>query len=258
MNGIFISHSTKNKELVERQVEFLRSGMGIENSKIFCTSINGTLPTGKDFVQIIKQEVKEREMVIALITPEYLESQFCMMELGAAWIEAEYLCPILAGGVEYRDLSESPLQGIQMRKIDKEEDLCAVYNEMVKQGRASLDIVQFNKKLQEFLKYAVTYGRQEERATCPDSNGYHKVVIEEERTVPAPYRCYKIKGRLDIEAADGADDKESHWIFYKAGVFADLKKGDVVFLKVGKTERKYFADIGWARNIYPDKMYKDV
>jgi hypothetical protein len=41
-------------------------------------------------------------------------------------------------------------------------------------------------------------------------------------------------------------------------VFADLKKGDVVFLKVGKTERKYFADIGWARNIYPDKMYKDV
>ena len=134
MNGIFISHSTKNKELVERLVEFLRSGMGIENSKIFCTSINGTLPTGKDFVQIIKQEVKEREMVIALITPEYLESQFCMMELGAAWIEAEYLCPILAGGVEYRDLSESPLQGIQMRKIDKEEDLCAVYNEKI--GRA--------------------------------------------------------------------------------------------------------------------------
>ena len=35
MNGIFISHSTKNKELVERLVEFLGSGMGIENSKYF-------------------------------------------------------------------------------------------------------------------------------------------------------------------------------------------------------------------------------
>lgn len=258
MNGIFISHSAKNRELVERLVEFLRSGMGIENSKIFCTSLNGALPTGRDFVQIIRQEVKEREMVMALITPEYLKSQFCMMELGAAWIEAEYLCPILAGGVDYQDLSESPLRGIQMRKIDKEEDLCAIYDEMVMQKLVSVNSAQFNKKMQEFLKYAAAYSREEEQMIYPDSHGYYKVMVEKERAVPTPYRCYKIKGKLDIGTADGPDGSESHWIFYKAGVFSDLKKGDVVFLKVGKTERRHFSDIGWARNIYPDEMYADV
>ena len=248
----------KNKELVERLVEFLRSGMGIENSKIFCTSLNGTLPTGRDFVEIIKQEVKEREMVMALITPEYLKSQFCMMELGAAWVEAEYLCVILAGGVDYEDLSGSPLRGIQMRRIDKEEDLCAVYGEMVMQKLASVDIAQFNKKMQEFLQHAVTYGTKARKLICPDSDGYYKVVVGKERTVPAPYRCYKIKGRLDIETADGSDARENHWIFYKSGVYEDLKEGDVVLLKVGKTERRYFQDIGWARNIYPSEIQVDV
>lgn len=89
MKGVFISHSTKNRELVEQFVEFLKLGMGVENSRIFCTSENGTLPTGRNFVEIIRQEVQEREMVIALITPEYLQSRFCMMELGAAWVEAQ-------------------------------------------------------------------------------------------------------------------------------------------------------------------------
>ena len=89
MKGIFISHSTKNGELVEQFVEFLKLGMGIENSRIFCTSENGTLPTGRHFVEIIKREVQKREMVIVLITPEYLKSRFCMMELGAAWVVAQ-------------------------------------------------------------------------------------------------------------------------------------------------------------------------
>ena len=49
MNGIFISHSTKDRELVEQIVELLQLGMGVEPSKIFCTSLEGTLPTGEDF-----------------------------------------------------------------------------------------------------------------------------------------------------------------------------------------------------------------
>lgn len=39
VKGIFISHSAKNRELVEQFVEFLKLGTGIENSRIFCTPI---------------------------------------------------------------------------------------------------------------------------------------------------------------------------------------------------------------------------
>lgn len=262
MKGVFISHSTKNRELVEQFVEFLKLGMGVENSRIFCTSENGTLPTGRNFVEIIRQEVQEREMVIALITPEYLQSRFCMMELGAAWVEAQYLCPLLAGGVDYKDLDDTPLAGLQMRKIDSEDDLCAIYDEMVRQEFVSMKTAQFNKKRREFMKgissvktvrSSETSGMEESGQYHLDSEGYYNIVVEEERSVPAPYKCYKIKGRLPL-ATEETDDTEGHWIFYRKDAFALLKAGDHVRLKVGKTEKRYFPDIGWARNVYPEDM----
>ncbi len=263
MKGIFISHSTKNRQLVEQFVEFLKLGMGIDNGRIFCTSINGTLPTGTNFVEVISREVQEREMVIALITPEYLESRFCMMELGAAWIEAQYLCPILAGGVDYSDLKDTPLAGVQMRKIDSEDDLCAVYDEMVRQEFVSVNIAQFNKKRAEFLKELTAVepeqgceavDLEESGLYRPDSEGYYYVTVEKERPVPAPYKCYKIKGRLFL-GTEEKDDTLSHWIFYQKDVFVSLKAGDRVCLKVAKTQRRFFPDIGLARNIYPENMH---
>ena len=52
MKGIFISHSTKNGELVEQFVEFLKLGMGIENSRIFCTRECGII---KDIIMKAKE-----------------------------------------------------------------------------------------------------------------------------------------------------------------------------------------------------------
>lgn len=255
MNGIFISHSTKNKELVERIVALLQLGMGVESSKIFCTSLNGTLPTGKNFVEIIKENVRKQEMVMAVITPEYLKSQFCMMELGAAWIEAEYLCPILADGVDFKDLENSPLSGIQMKKIDEKDDWYVIYDELISQQIISTNTAQFNKQLQKFMDYIAACAKEDAALHSPDASGYYNVVIEKERNVPAPYKCYKIKGRLYIEKVKEQIESESHWIFYKEGVYDALRVGDKVRLKIGRTERKHYDDIGFARNIYPDEMY---
>lgn len=255
MKGIFISHSTKNKELVEQLVELLKLGMGVDNSKIFCTQLKGTLPTGKDFVSKIKEEVQKREMVIAIITPEYLKSVFCMMELGAAWVGAEYLCPILAGGVKYEDLAGSPLSGIQMRMIDSKEDWYVVYDELVRQGIILTNTAQFSKKLDDFMQYAVFCPKKSSHLISPDAKGYYCVEIEKERKVPPLYKCYLIKGKLDLKESGEQTEDESHWIFYNKGVYDDLRPGDKVRLKVCKTDRKYFADIGWARNIYPDDMH---
>lgn len=255
MNGIFISHSTKNSALVERIVELLQSGMGIERSKIFCTSLNGTLPTGKNFIEIIKDKVQNQQMVMAIITPEYLQSQFCMMELGAAWIKSEYLCPILADGTVYSDLANSPLAGIQMRRADYEDDWYAIYDELIEQQMIPINTAQFRKKLQNFIKSIPSGPTKNTLLSTPDLNGYYDVSIEKERAVPSPFQCYKIKGKLSIAGAEEFIESESHWIFYKTGVFNTLKAGDQVRLKIAKTERRYFNDIGFARNIYPEEMY---
>ncbi|MCM1161340.1 MAG: toll/interleukin-1 receptor domain-containing protein [Roseburia sp.] len=255
MKGIFISHSTQNGDLVEHVVELLQSGMGIGRERIFCTSLNGALPTGRDFVSIIKENMRECEMVIALITREYLESAFCMMELGAAWVQTDYLCPILAGNVDYKDLAETPLKSIQMRKLGNENDFFAIFDEMSKREIITFrDTMQFNKKLKEFMKDIVKYSSEGRGLICPDLDGYYEAKVEKVRKVPELYRCYKIMGNLDLKDNGIEKMEETHWIFFKAGVYDDLKEGDVIRLKVGKTERRKFSDIGWARNIYPDEL----
>lgn len=256
MSVIFISHSTKNKELVKQVVDLLQTGMGIARNDIFCTLLNGELRTGEDFVSDIKKNMQECKMVIAVITPEYLQSSFCMMELGAAWIQTPYLCPFLAGDVDYQDLERSPLKGIQMRKLNDEADLYAVFDEMAGQKIIpSINSLQFKEKVQEFLQFMAQKTAVNGPLVYPDANAYYDVEIEQVRKVPVPYRCYKIKGRLVFATNTGMQEEtDTHWIFYKAGVYDDLNVGDSVRLKIGKMERRHFSDIGWAVNIYPDEM----
>ena len=154
MCGVFISYSTNNQKLVEQVIELLQMGTGMGRQNIFCTAFNEALPTGEDFVSVIKQNMKACEMVIALITLEYLQSKFCMMELGAAWMEASYLCPILGSGVDYKDLDNTPLKSLQMRKMDDDDDWFAIYNEIVNRKIVEhFDCTQFNRKLREFLQW---------------------------------------------------------------------------------------------------------
>lgn len=82
MAKIFISHSTKNRELIKILVEFLQMGMGISRGDIFCTSYPEELPTGEQFIEEIRQKMKNCEVVFLVITEDFLRSQFCLTEMG--------------------------------------------------------------------------------------------------------------------------------------------------------------------------------
>ena len=80
---IFISHATKNREVVLRFAEFLeRVSSEVE---VFCSSEKGSIPVGKNFVQTIFDELNNSDLFIPMISKEYYESKFCMMELGVAY-----------------------------------------------------------------------------------------------------------------------------------------------------------------------------
>ena len=150
MKKIFISYSTKNKEIVERFVEFLQLGMGVRGSDIFCTACPENLRTGNNFVEEIRQNLKECELVISVITEEYLASSFCMVEIGAAWGMEKPYVPLLA--VPYERLNGTVLQGVQMRQLDCAEDLCVIYDELYGYGiLQQRQTAQFHKQLSVFL-----------------------------------------------------------------------------------------------------------
>ena len=69
---IFISHSSKDKETVISLSDLLINYFKIEKDSIFCTSFDDSLKVGIDFNKEIKKQLNESDMVILLISENYM------------------------------------------------------------------------------------------------------------------------------------------------------------------------------------------
>ncbi len=236
-----------DNEEVRKFIEFLVLGMNVPRDEIFSIAIQNTLPKGKAFEEKIKSELLLAKKVICFVTQNYLKSRFCMAELGAAWIQDKAM-PLLMPRIIFEDMKDTPLSAAQMCRFTK-EDLTAMYDDLRNSGIVSYgDTNEFNRHLDSYIS-----SPDEVKLIERGDDGYYTVTIEEVRKMyRGDFRCYKISGLLDlnIELLKG----ETHWIFYKTGIYEDLKVGDVVKIKVTYTEIKSFPDLENPRNIYPDDL----
>ena len=70
--AIFISHAVSNKKLAEMLVDLFETGIGISDSDVFCSSLEGLgIPSGKNFIDFIRNQIKEPKVVILLLTQDY-------------------------------------------------------------------------------------------------------------------------------------------------------------------------------------------
>lgn len=82
---VFVSHAATDKDLIDPLVKLLRLGCGLPHDAVFCTSLAGMgIPNGAYFVQHILERLKDADVVIALLTPDYFSREFCVAEIGAA------------------------------------------------------------------------------------------------------------------------------------------------------------------------------
>lgn len=84
---IFISHSSKDKAIVEHFVDdILQLGVGLDDKDIFCTSIEDmAIHNGEDIRHHIHTNVKGAEYSIILFSQNYKQSEICLNEMGAVW-----------------------------------------------------------------------------------------------------------------------------------------------------------------------------
>ena len=83
---IFISHSSKDKPIVDSFVTLLTRGAGIAQMDIFCTSIDGMkIINGEDIRKHIQDNVNYADFAILLVSKNYKESEICLNEMGAVW-----------------------------------------------------------------------------------------------------------------------------------------------------------------------------
>lgn len=128
---IFISHASKNREVVLKFAEFLE--MLNSNIEVFCSSEKGSIKVGKNFIETIFKELDQSDIFIPVISQEYYDSKFCMIELGVAYSYLynryskngeDYIFPFSLYPIK-KDyaLSGTPLANLQTGDLCDESDI---------------------------------------------------------------------------------------------------------------------------------------
>lgn len=102
---IFISHRHKDHEIAQALTEALTTAFEIRPRDIRCTSVQPyRLPFGKNTGERLRDEVSHAKAVLGILAPDTSESSYVMFELGAAWAQRIYTCPLLSRGAGYGDI----------------------------------------------------------------------------------------------------------------------------------------------------------
>ena len=151
MADIFVSHAAKDAGLVEALVQLIEGGIGIRSDQIFCTSLEEQgVPPGVDFKSYIKETLGEAKAVIAVISPQYYNSPFCMCELGATWALTKTFVPLLVPPIDYKDLRGS-LFGTQALSVDQSEKLDTMHSVIVRLAENPEKVARWNSRKTQFL-----------------------------------------------------------------------------------------------------------
>ena len=104
--------------------------MSLSNKDISCTTIPGhQLAGGSEPDKELSKYVLKVDLVIALLTPNFLKSTYVMFELGARWASEKKLKPLLACGTGYQDVDQ-PLAKYHMQKCSIRTDLYSFLHEI--------------------------------------------------------------------------------------------------------------------------------
>jgi hypothetical protein len=127
MPVVFLSHAASDKALVDDVKNMIQTSVGIAPGEIFYSSGKGTgIPSGANFVDYIKEKMRAATFVVAVITPAYRESEFCLAELGAVWLAADKsFFPLCVPSID-RSALRATLTGIQVERIDDSSALSAM------------------------------------------------------------------------------------------------------------------------------------
>lgn len=181
MSKIFISHAEKDAELIVRPfVDLLVMGLGIDRSEIYFTS-DGDIPTGSNFPEHIKANINVAELVVIILTDNYVDSHFCLNEMGAAWANNQNIYPIIIPPVSYKILDRSALRGVTNVLAANEDDLQKMRDELEnKKLTGKIRSQEYRIKCKIFLRSIEKYNKQikiKGPNTVP-SETYHKLQKE--------------------------------------------------------------------------------
>ena len=169
----------KDKPIVDAFVDLLQTGANIPYDEIFCSSLEGLgIPAGENFVEHIKEEIQTPDLVVAIISENYLSSQFCMCELGASWAMSHNMLPVLVPPLEYADV-QGVLKSTQLVRINDEKGLSQFASDVDDIfPKIKVNIPRWNAKQKNFIKALPKLMKKIDAPTNISSNKHESVLKE--------------------------------------------------------------------------------
>ncbi len=124
VKNVFISHSSKDKEIADAFVDIILHGaMSIDLDEIFCISTEGTkIKSGDNWRDSIKSSLISSKVTFLIITPNYKESEVCLNEMGAAWVLSSLVLPTIVEPITFKTVGVIP-EVTQVEKLLDEGSL---------------------------------------------------------------------------------------------------------------------------------------
>ncbi|HDR7772845.1 TPA: TIR domain-containing protein [Bacillus paranthracis] len=155
MKKIFISHSTKDGDLAIKFMDMLQSQFNLTRDDFFLTS-DEQLTIGGNWIEEIREAMHNASIVLPIITPNFLESKFCICELGAAWVNQHALVPVIIPPLDYNALADTPYRSwVQSITLESEDDLGRIAQAMSDRDLGKISIPRFVKRARTFYNETV-------------------------------------------------------------------------------------------------------
>lgn len=176
-NGtIFISHSSKDKAIVEEFVdEILQLGMGIDGARISCTSIEEMgIPNGTKMREWIQEKIVDCKVAFLMISPNYKKSEICLNEMGAVWALEKDVKILLLPDIDYGNFGW--LEEIrQAGHIESEGVLDQLFDDLKAEYGSDKKVSEWGRHKKKFLDFCKNLPKKE-----PD--GKEEVATGREKT----------------------------------------------------------------------------
>ena len=175
-NGtIFISHSSKDKTIVEEFVdEILQLGMGIDTERISCTSIEEMgIPNGTKMREWIQDKIVDCKVAFLMISPNYKKSEICLNEMGAVWALNKEVKILLLPGIDYGNFGW--LEEIrQAGHIESEGVLDQLYDDLKAELGFDKKVTEWGRHKKKFLEYCKNLPKKDSDAIEEIATGREK------------------------------------------------------------------------------------
>lgn len=157
MSKIFISHATPDADLAEKLMDFLQGQYDLKRDDFFMSS-DEEFQGGDDWISIIQTEMQNAKIILPVITPDFLESHFCLCELGAAWINKKSLLPVTLHPENQQALDRTPYRAtVQVIPLNSVDNIARIGESFAAKGEFPRpNMVRFTKRAETLYENTIT------------------------------------------------------------------------------------------------------